>query len=42
MITKMKVRKLEKAGDLVRMFDDRNVKNLFLVQADGRIKAERP
>jgi hypothetical protein len=38
MVTTMKLRKLEKAGHLVRMSDNRTVKNVFLVKADVRRK----
>jgi hypothetical protein len=41
MATKIEVRKLENAGDLVRMSDDRTVKKVFLAKADGRRKAGR-
>jgi len=42
MVTTIKLRKLEKPGGLVSMSDDRTVRNVFLVKADGRRKAGRP
>jgi hypothetical protein len=42
MVTTIKVRRLEWAGHLVRMSDDRTVKEVFLGKPDGRRKARRP
>jgi hypothetical protein len=41
-VTTIKVRRLEWAGHLVRMSDDRTVKKVFLGKPDGRRKAGRP
>ena len=41
-IVKIKVRRLERAGHLVRKSDERIIKKGFLVKPDGRRKAERP
>ena len=41
-VTTIKVRRLEWAGHLVRMSDDRTVKKVFLGKLDGRRKAGRP
>jgi hypothetical protein len=41
-VTTIKVRKLQWAGHLVRMADDRTVKKVFLGKPDRRRKAERP
>jgi heterodisulfide reductase subunit A-like polyferredoxin len=41
-VTTIKVRRLESAGHLVRISDDRTIKKVFLVKPDGRRKAERP
>jgi hypothetical protein len=41
-VTTIKVRRLEWAGHLVRMSDDRTVKKVFLGKPDGRIKTGRP
>jgi hypothetical protein len=41
-LTTMQVRKLEWAGHLVRMSDNRTVKKVFLGKPDGRSKAGRP
>ena len=41
-ITTIKVRRLELAGQLVRMSDDRSVKKVILGKPDGRRKATRP
>jgi hypothetical protein len=38
----MKVRRLEWAGHLVRMSDDKTVKKVFVGKPDGRRKAGRP
>jgi hypothetical protein len=40
-LTTVKVRRLERAGHLVRMSDDRTIKKVFLAKPDGRRKAER-
>jgi hypothetical protein len=41
-VTTIKVRRLECAGHLVRMCDDRTVKKVFLGKPDGRREAGRP
>jgi hypothetical protein len=41
-VTTMKLRRLEWAGHLVRMSDDRTVKEVFLGKPGGRRKAGRP
>jgi len=41
-LTTIKVRRLEGAGSLVRMSDDRTVKTAFLGKPDGRRKAVIP
>jgi hypothetical protein len=41
-VTTIKVRRLEWAGHVVRMSDDRTVKKVFLGQPYGRKKAGRP
>jgi hypothetical protein len=41
-VTTIKVRRLERAGHLVKMSDDRTAKTVFLVKPDGRRKAGRP
>jgi hypothetical protein len=41
-VTTIKVRRLEKAGHLVRMADDRTVKKVFLGKPDGRRKVGGP
>jgi hypothetical protein len=41
-VTTIKARRLEWAGHLVRMSDDRTVKKVFLGEPDGRRKARRP
>jgi len=41
-VTTIKVRRLELAGHLVRMSDDRTVKKVILGKPDGRRKARRP
>jgi hypothetical protein len=41
-VTTIKVRRLEWAGNLVRISDDRTVKKVFLGKPDGRRKAGRP
>jgi hypothetical protein len=40
-VTTINVRRLEGAGRLVRISDDRTVKKVFLGKPDGRRKAER-
>jgi hypothetical protein len=42
MVTTISVRRLELAGHLVRISDDKNVKKVFLGKPDGRRKAGRP
>jgi hypothetical protein len=41
-VTTIKVRRLEWAGHVVRMSDDRTVNKVFLGKPDGRRKAGRP
>jgi hypothetical protein len=41
-VTTIKVRRLEWAGHVVRLSDDRTVKKVFLGKPDGRRKAGRP
>jgi hypothetical protein len=41
-VTTIQVRKLESAGHLVRMSDDRAVKKVFLGKTGGRRQAGRP
>jgi hypothetical protein len=41
-VTIIIVRRLEWAGHVVRMSDDRTVKKVFLGKPDGRRKARRP
>jgi len=38
-VTTIEVRRLERAGHLLRKSDDRTVKKVFLVKPDGRRKA---
>jgi hypothetical protein len=41
-VTTIKVRRLEWAGHVVRMSDDRTVKKVFMGKPEGRRKAGRP
>jgi hypothetical protein len=41
-VTKINVRRLERAGHLVRKSGDRTVKKVFLWKPDGRREAGRP
>ena len=38
-VTTIKVRRIERAGHLIRMSDDRTVKKVFLGKPDARTKA---